>query len=198
MPKNKTLPHAILINKAELPITSKEWQSLENIVHNAEYEAPKKGDTNEHLSLKVMRAKKPGDPINYNEPLLKLLLKPELCCYLQQRLEMKSYFVDRVQIHHYQEGDFISMHCDNDSCPDYKFSLVLHMTEEYEGGEFRVQDKNKNIKSFRAPKHTLLITSSALSHEVTRVMSGERKVIVWFISEKDLTQKKSSEFRIAS
>ncbi|MBN9343600.1 MAG: hypothetical protein BGN93_08260 [Acinetobacter sp. 39-4] len=198
MLKNTTLPYAILINEEELPFTINEWQALEKIVNKAEYEAPKKGDTDETLSLKVMRAKKAGDPTNYNKPLLKLLLKPELCHYLQHRLEMKNYFIDRVQIHHYQEGDFISMHCDNDSCPDYKFSLILHMTEEYEGGEFRVRDKNNNIKSFKVPKHTLLVTSSALSHEVTRVTSGERKVIVWFISEKDLTQKKTSEFRIAS
>lgn len=144
------------------------------------FEIIEKGDTDESSSLGCLRIKTTNVDLYNSSCVERLLSEKEFISFMEGQTNLKNIEIDRCQAHIYQKGDFLSIHNDTDSCPDYKYSCLLFFSNDYEGGEFKVYN-HEICQSFKPRYGTLLVLKSGLMHEVCRVTKGMRKVIAFFI-----------------
>ena len=175
---------AIVIKKDELPLNSEELASLvfltsENSLH---YDKSEKGDTDELASVKCSRVSLPNEK-KYNSPEIMAILQTEkFISFLKSITGMDKLEIDRVQSHVYGKDDFLAFHNDQDSTPRYQYTVVMYLSENFEGGEFLIQFGDE-IREFTPDKFSMLILKSHLPHAVKKVSKGERKVLVFFLQE---------------
>ena len=176
---------SILFSDHELPISKTEWKLLASLFQGAElnFETLFKGDTDEKLSLNCLRIKKQLDSNISNQSIFNILTTPLFTKFLSKALCLSDFEIDRCQAHIYKKGDFLGLHNDKDSAPDYLYSCIISFSSNYSGGEFILYDKNK-VERFKPLDKSLLIIKSGLFHEVKEVLSGERRVLVFFIKNK--------------
>jgi len=144
------------------------------------FEVVEQGDTEESSSLCVLRIKRPNVDSYNAKKVRNFLEKKEFVSFLKDKTELENIEIDRCQAHIYQKGDFLSLHNDTDSCPDYKYSCILFFSDDYEGAEFKVYSE-RNSHSFKPKYGEILLIKSGLMHEVCKVRNGTRKVLVFFI-----------------
>jgi len=99
-----------------------------------------------------------------------------------------DYYVRRCQLNVMSEGSFIGKHTDTDSNEDYIYSIVIQFSDDYEGGEFFIDFRGKEI-NLKTNKYDLLINRCEIPHGVRKIKSGIRSTLVLFLSKKDLSQK---------
>lgn len=170
----------------DTPFTKAEWAQIATHFDekNTAYESIGMGDTDETLKLHVLRVKQRQKP--YNDTALERLFTSEkVTDFLRKATGMQRPFIDRLQGHIYNEGGFIAYHVDQKSCPEYLYTLVLMLNHDYDGGEFVVQHPRKGGVPFKAPKHSLTVTSCAFGHEVKMVTRGTRHTVCIFLKEAD-------------
>lgn len=160
-------------------------RSLERELFQQEkkFEAVEKGDTEESSSLFCLRIKKPDTNLYTSKKVEEFLRKKEFISFLKSQTGLKHIEIDRCQAHVYQKGDFLSIHNDTESCPDYKYSCILFFSDDYEGGEFKIYNDGGNY-IFKPNYGSLLIIKSGLMHEVCKIKKGTRKVLVFFLKAK--------------
>tara|TARA_R110002111_G_scaffold181887_1_gene247456 strand:- start:160 stop:723 length:564 start_codon:yes stop_codon:yes gene_type:complete len=144
------------------------------------FEPVEKGDTDESSSLLCLRIKKPDINLYTSKKVENLLGKNEFISFLKSQTNLKRIEIDRCQAHVYKTGDFLSLHNDTESCAEYKYSCILFLSDDYEGGEFKVYNRG-NCYSFKPNYGSLLIIKSGLMHEVCKIKKGIRKVLVFFL-----------------
>ena len=71
---------------------------------------------------------------------------------------------------------------DTDSNPDYLTSGIIQLGKNYEGGYYRVYQKDKSFYDYKTFYGDLILSNCKYPHEVTKVIKGERKSLVFFIS----------------
>jgi PKHD-type hydroxylase len=110
--------------------------------------------------------------------------------------------IDRLQYATYTKNQYLDYHTDDyfdfiqtkDKGRDLllrKLSISIGLNEEYEGGEFEIQNfkgtpnEPYDIKKFRLPKGSAIIFPSFQLHKIHRVTEGTRKAVVaWFFGPK--------------
>ena len=80
------------------------------------------------------------------------------------------------------KGNFVGYHLDTDSNPDYIAACVVQLGSDYTGGKYRVHQKNGTHNDFTSDFGDLIISNCNYPHEVTKVESGNRKSLVFFVS----------------
>lgn len=94
-----------------------------------------------------------------------------------------EYFIRRCQMNRMVKDSFIGLHLDAASNPDYEYSVIVQLGQDFKGGEFVVHADSDERQIFHPTYGTVLVTTCKLSHEVWRVLDGERNALVYFYSK---------------
>ena len=93
--------------------------------------------------------------------------------------------VRRMQYNILGEGCFVGIHLDTDSNPDYLVAVVLQFGDQFSGGEYVVYGGEQPPRRYSPGKNSIIVSNCDFEHEVTKVTSGKRKSLVFFLSESD-------------
>jgi hypothetical protein len=170
------------------PFSNEDFKNLFEYCEKVEKEFIEIGDAGENNNLMVGRFMtdkiKPEVVDNpYSKKLLEILGKKSFVDLIKNILNLKNEFhLRRVQYNQINKGNFVGYHLDTDSNPDYLAACVIQLGENFDGGIYRVFQKDKSYNDFHPTKGSLIISNCNYPHEVTKVTSGERKSLVFFIS----------------
>jgi len=173
-------------NAAELPLTSEEWQYIETMLSEVEYEHIVGGDAGEGHSVRVCRfyndVEKPTALHERSEEIHNIVMSQKMKVFYKEIFGTDELCLRRCQINLLHKDDYIGLHVDQDSNPDYLATVVFHFDEEYHGGEFITRDQCRGDHSYKPVSRTVLVNDCSIPHEVSKVESGERKTLACFLS----------------
>jgi len=180
------------------PLTEEDFKNLFEYCEKVDKEFIKIGDAGEDNNLMVgrfmtdkMRPEVVKNP--YSNKLLNILGKKKCIDLVKKILDVKDeIFMRRVQYNQINTGNFVGYHLDTDSNPDYIAACVIQLGEKFQGGLYRVYQKDKTYNDFKSSKGSLIISNCNYPHEVTKVTNGERKSLVFFISNHSDNNKRYS------
>ena len=176
----------LLFNEVEIPLTQEEWQRIENLLDEVEYEHIVGGDAGEGHSVWVCRfyndIEKPVALHPRSQEISDIVMSPKMKAFYRQILGTDELCMRRCQANKLHKGDYIGNHVDQDSNPDYFATVVIHCDSEYRGGEFITHDQQRGDHSFSPYKRAVLINDCSIPHEVSMVESGKRKTLACFMS----------------
>lgn len=91
----------------------------------------------------------------------------------------------------YPKDGFIFKHCDSEGKFNYRIiSAIIFLNEEYTGGELLLYNNGKSIVA-KKKTGTLYLFDCKLYHEVTPVLSGERKTLALFFDNTKISKSES-------
>lgn len=192
----------LLFSKDEIPLSEKEWQRLEELIHKVEYEHVVGGDAGEGHSVRVCRFYNDVDkPVALNEKsveISEIVMSKKMKAFYRRFTGTEQLCLRRCQANLLYKGDFIGLHKDQDSSPDYFATVVFHLGSDYEGGSF-VTHGDYGDQNFHPTVRTALVNNCSIPHEVSVVEHGERRTLACFLS-KEFTENSNPRhpFRIAS
>jgi hypothetical protein len=176
-----------------------DFETLKDASENIPYETVHIGDAGEENKVEVGRfmtdVDKPEVVNNeYSKKVLNILndinykkIFGEIISY------EKELYVRRVQVNKMYKNSFIGYHLDVDSNPDYLAAVVIQIGAEFEGGDYVVytskEDKNPNV--FKPFYESMIISNCLRPHEVTKIVSGERISLVFFLCSHDGNNKRA-------
>ena len=176
----------LLFNDIEFPLTSAEWQYIENIIDDVEYEHIVGGDAGEGHSVWVSRfyndVEKPVALHPRAKEISDIIMSSKMKNLYKKIFGTGELCLRRCQVNLLNEGDYIGLHVDQDSNPDYLATVVLHFDSGYRGGEFITRDKQRGDHSYSPYKRAALVNDCSIPHEVKAVESGQRKTLACFLS----------------
>lgn len=171
------------------PLSGDDFSKLKNYCVNVDKEFIKIGDAGEKNHLLVGRfitdIKKPEVVKNkYSKKLISILKKKKLVNFIKKIIKTnKKLYLRRVQFNEISKNCFVGYHLDTDSNPEYIAACVIQLGSNFKGGVYRVyQKKTKKYFDYAPRKGSLIISNCQYPHEVTKVKSGKRGSLVFFIS----------------
>ena len=190
----------VLIRKEEKinPISKKDLIKLFDCCNDVEKEFIKIGDAGEDNNLLVGRfmtdVKKPEIVKNpFSETVINILTQNKVNELIKQVIGMKNdCHLRRVQFNQIDRSNFVGYHLDTDSNPDYIAACVLQLGDDYTGGKYRVYQKDGSYIDYVSKFGDLIISNCTYPHEVTKVESGNRKSLVFFISKHSGANKRNN------
>lgn len=175
-----------------------DFQSLEDTSKNIPYETVLIGDAGEKNKVEVGRfmtdVDKPEIVNNeYSKTVLNILNNPNYKKAFGEIISNNNnLYIRRVQINKMYKDSFIGYHLDVDSNPDYLAAVVIQIGEEFEGGDYVVyknkEDKKPNV--FKPFYQSMIISNCLRPHEVTKITSGERVSLVFFLCSHNSSNKR--------
>ena len=192
---------SLLFNEVELPLTQEEWRHIESLLDDVEYEHIVGGDAGEGHSVRVCRfyndVDKPVALHSRSEEISNIVMSSKMKAFYKQILGTADLCMRRCQANLLHEGDYIGVHVDQDSNPDYFATVVFHFDSEYRGGAFITRDLQRGDHSYSPYKRAVLVNDCSIPHEVSRVESGERKTLACFMSKNFAdSQHQRKNFRV--
>ena len=186
---------------AELLFTEDQLKEMEYLVDVVPKEKVLIGDVGDDNCLLVgrfMQDKKNELPIISNgdmgKKMLSILNSSNVKNYFDSLINTDSY-IRRCQANILTEGSHIGVHIDTYSNMDYIYSVVVQFGKDYEGGEFFVH-YNNNEHSIKTTYHDVLINKCEIPHGVKKVLGGNRKSLVFFVSDAPLTKYNEDNHQI--
>lgn len=177
----------LMFNEAELPLSSEEWHQIESLLNEVEYEHIVGGDAGEGHSVWVCRfyndVDKPTALHDRSEEIGNIIMSPKMKAFYKQIMGTDELCMRRCQANLLHKDDYIGVHVDQDSNPDYFATVVLHFDSVYQGGEFITRDQQRGDHSYKPEKRAMLVNDCSIPHEVSSVESGERKTLACFMSK---------------
>ena len=182
------------------PLSEEDFLNLKNYCDNVEKEFIKIGDAGEKNHLLVGRfitdIKKPEIVKNkYSKKVISILKKKEIISFIKKIIKTKkNLYLRRVQFNEISKNCFVGYHLDVDSNPEYVAACVIQLGSNFKGGLYRVykNKKTKNFYDYEPSKGSLIISNCLYPHEVTKVKSGKRSSLVFFVSFKKGINKRAS------
>lgn len=182
------------------PINDKDLEILEVSCEKVAKEFIRIGDAGEKNYLHVGRfmtdIKKPKIVDNpYSKRLLKVLNQIKFINLFKKVLNIKissKIFLRRVQFNQIDKGNFVGYHLDTDSNPDYIAAVVIQLGKNYTGGKYRVYQKNGKYIDYTPKYRSIILSNCTYPHEVTKVKSGKRQSLVFFISNHKLYNRRKN------
>lgn len=176
----------LLFNDIEFPLTSAEWQHIESLLDEVEYEHIVGGDAGEGHSVWVSRfyndVEKPVALHPRAKEISDIVMSPKMKEYYKQIFGTEKLCLRRCQANLLHKGDYIGVHVDQDSNPDYFATVVLHFNSGYCGGAFITRDQQRGNHSYSPYKRAVLVNDCSVPHEVSMVESGQRRTLACFLS----------------
>jgi len=188
--KNYSTKGTILVNKNDEinPISKEDLNELLSCCEKVDKEFVEIGDAGESNNLLVGRfmtdVKKPEIVKNpFSEKVLSILSKQKVFDFIKKISGSDgNLYLRRVQFNQIDKGNFVGYHLDTDSNPDYIAACVVQLGSDYTGGKYRVHQKDGTHNDFTSDFGDLIISNCNYPHEVTKVESGNRKSLVFFVS----------------
>jgi Rps23 Pro-64 3,4-dihydroxylase Tpa1-like proline 4-hydroxylase len=183
--------------KNENPLSNENFSKLKKYCNEVNKEFIRIGDAGEKNHLLVGRfmtdKDKPRVVKNqFSKKVISILQKKEIIEFIKKILGIKrKLYLRRIQFNQIKKGCFVGYHLDVDSNPDYIAACVIQLGTKFTGGIYRVYKKKKK-KFFDYPptKGSLIISNCHYPHEVTKVKSGKRGSLVFFVSYDNGLNKK--------
>ena len=179
------------------PFSKKDIDKLSLLCEKVEKEFIKVGDAGEpnHLLVgrfmtDVMKPEVVDNP--YSNDLIKIIYNDELTSYVSNIIKVNGkFFLRRAQFNQIDQNCFVGYHLDTDSNPDYLVACVVQLGEKFEGGHYRVYQKDKNFIDYSPSYGSFIISNCTFPHEVTKVKAGNRKSLVFFLSKEKGPNKRN-------
>jgi hypothetical protein len=191
----------LLFDKNEIPLNEEEWQQLETLIHAVDYEHVVGGDAGEGHSVHVCRfyndVDKPA-PLNEKSDEIKaIVMSKKMKAFYKRFTDTEQLCLRRCQANLLYKNDYIGLHKDQDSNPDYFATVVFHFGSKYRGGAFVTHGEDGD-SSYHPISKSVLVNNCFIPHEVTAVEQGERRTLACFLS-KEFSDSKNSrqQFRMA-
>ena len=164
-----------------------ELQQLENLADKLPFEHIEIGDADEPNSLEVGRLITDIDePKLVNDlisnQVIDIVGSDERMKFYKFLLDKPELYIRRMQYNVMGEGCFVGLHLDTDSNPDYLVAVVVQLGGEFKGGEYVVYGGGIPPRSFSPPRFSVIFSDCRYEHEVTKIISGLRKSLVFFLS----------------
>ena len=187
--KNGTI--MVNLNESNSPLDDKDLQKLSKYCEEVDKEFIKIGDAGEPNFLNVGRfmtdKEKPEIVDNpYSKKVIEVLNKKELISFIKSVLNTsEDFYYRRIQFNEIVQNCFVGYHLDTDSNPDYLAACVIQLGKDYDGGLYRVYQKDNKNKfiDYKPDFGSVIISNCEYPHEVTKVLKGSRKSLVFFISK---------------
>jgi hypothetical protein len=96
-------------------------------------------------------------------------------CFGQEEVTVR-----RAQTNFLHKGNEVGWHNDHEANPQYRFSIVIGLTDDYTGGEFVARVTPEDERRFRVNRGDVLVAKAELQHAVSVVESGRRMSLVLF------------------
>jgi len=173
------------------PLSEKDLDNLNKFCNEVEKEFIKIGDAGETNYLHVGRfmtdVEEPEKVDNqFSEKVIEILSSKKMLGFIKEVCNLKDdVYIRRIQYNEISKDCFVGYHLDKDSNPDYIAAIVLQLGTNFNGGLYRVFNKfnKKKYIDYKPEYGSLLISDCNYPHEVTRVESGKRGSLVFFISK---------------
>lgn len=94
--------------------------------------------------------------------------------------------LDIINFFHYHEGDQFSKHKDV-YYTDQSFNVGVNLTDDYEGGEFKLFNPDINVGQKRGEIYSFYHTRE---HEITKITKGNRYSLIGFYYYNNTDQKR--------
>lgn len=163
------------------------YETLEKIQLLFDFEEPKyKRVNNSTIDTKVsVYNYKPKTPVSsdYTCAATKELFGDGFLAFMGQVTGMDSPYIERLQAHYYIGGDYIAAHVDQDAQPYVKYTFILGLESDYDGGELVVHHPEKGLMPYKIEKNHLLVLDARYRHEVAEISRGTRHMIIGFMME---------------
>ncbi len=177
----------LLFEKGEIPLTNQQWQQLAHLLAKSDYQHVIGGDAEEGHSVWVSRyyndVESPEALSALSEEIKAIVMSAEMRDFYQQFTGTDKLCLRRCQANRLSRGDYIGVHKDQDSSPDYFATIVFHFSNEYEGGYFQIEnDDATTSRRYRPSAQMALVNNCSIPHQVTPVESGERLTLACFLS----------------
>ena len=189
----------VLFNLKDSFFENIDFEALKDASKNIPYETVQIGDAGEKNKVEVGRfmtdIDKPQIVNNkYSKKVLNILNKANYKKIFGEIISHeKELYIRRVQVNKMCKDSFIGYHLDVDSNPDYLAAVVIQIGAEFEGGDYVVyknkEDKKPNV--FKPFYQSMIISNCLRPHEVTKIVSGERISLVFFLCSHDSDNKRA-------
>jgi hypothetical protein len=172
-----------------------ELSSLERISDSLPFEHIELGDAAEPNFLEVGRLMTDVDkPTLVNKPLseeaLEIVSSNRVMEFYKFLLNKSDLYIRRMQYNVMGEDCFVGLHLDTDSNPDYLVAVVIQLGDNFEGGDYVVYGGGLPPRSFHPPRFSVIVSDCRFEHEVTKIISGLRKSLVFFLSSNNGKNKR--------
>jgi hypothetical protein len=92
---------------------------------------------------------------------------------------------NKIHYHEFVDGDFFSKH--NDSRDNRLYSVGVLLNEDFQGGDFNLY--NPNLLRIKNKRGNAYIFDVRIPHEITKVTSGKRISMIWFLEINNFKNK---------
>ena len=177
----------LLFAENEIPLNSDEWGKLSELLSDSEYEHIIGGDADESHSVWVSRYINDVDtPVALNllsKEVEAIVMSTKMRNFYQRFTGTSELCLRRCQANRLHKGDYIGVHKDQDSSPDYFATIVFHFSNDYSGGYFQTGEQAlAEQHQYKPSAHTALVNNCSVPHQVTKVEAGERLTLACFLS----------------
>jgi len=133
----------------------------------------------------IARGKRGYEPAKVEAPeiaqmILDVVASEKAMAFWADCFGQEEVTVRRAQTNFLYEGDEVGWHNDHEANPQYRFSIVIGLTDDYTGGEFVAQITPEDERRFRVNRGDVLVARAELQHAVSVVESGKRMSLVLF------------------
>ncbi len=187
------------IEHANSPFNEAQINKLFKICEDVEKEFITVGDADEPNHVYVGRfmtdIKKPEIVKNkFSKELIDTLWTDKMKTFVKSVVNTKDeLYLRRIQYNEIFQDCFVGYHLDIDSNPDYLAACVIQFGSDFDGGLYRVYNKENKKKyiDYKANFGSLLISDCQFPHEVTKVTRGKRGSLVFFVSKENGLNKRN-------
>ena len=177
----------IMLNQHNNIFTQTELQNLEKLADQLPFEHVEIGDADEPNYLEVGRLITDIDePKIVNQTISKQVIgivsSKEKMEFYKFLLDKPELYIRRMQYNVMAENCFVGLHLDTDSNPDYLVACVVQLGGNFVGGDYVVYGGGIPPRSLSPTKFSVIFSNCKYEHEVTKVKSGMRKSLVFFLS----------------
>ncbi|VAW53688.1 hypothetical protein MNBD_GAMMA05-1194 [hydrothermal vent metagenome] len=177
----------LLFEEEDIPLSDKQWRRLAHILEKSDYQHVIGGDAEEGHSVWVSRyyndVESPEALSVMSEEVKSIVMSEKMRTFYQQFTGTDKLCLRRCQANRLSQGDYIGVHKDQDSSPDYLATIVFHFSNGYKGGYFQVENDDAIVsRRYHPSAHMALVNNCSIPHQVTRVENGERLTLACFLS----------------
>ena len=189
--KNYALNGTAYVEENYSPFNKNQFSNISEYCEKVDKEFVSVGDANEPNHVNVGRfmtdVERPKIVDNqYSKKLIDILWSENVKSYIKYITNVKEeIYIRRIQYNEIKKNCFVGYHLDIDSNPDYLAACVLQLGKNFDGGLYRVYNKEDNSKyiDYKPDYGSLIISDCNFPHEVTKVTEGKRGSLVFFVSK---------------
>lgn len=177
----------IMLDDTNNLFTQSELQKLELLADKLPFEHVEIGDADEPNYLEVGRLITDiEEPKLVNSEISNQVIEivgSEKCMeFYKFLLDKPELHIRRMQYNVMGKDCFVGLHLDTDSNPDYLVAVVIQLGGNFVGGDYVVYGGEFPPRSFSPPRFSVIFSDCRYEHEVTKIKSGLRKSLVFFLS----------------